>query len=160
MTSTSKVVALLLTLCTLSSCSYTATIHRYGGPSVEAEIVASDPNNLVVRDQYGEAYEVPARTVTEVDHPGTAWIITGLVIAALGAIPALTSDDDVGNTIGFTYVGMGGGIALIGGIPYLESKMNSSGADLRSGQKLVPGTDMPVRRVNEKGAPRGPATRP
>lgn len=156
----SKALAVATLAACLSGCSYSATIHRYGAPSLEAEIVASDPNTLVINDIHGESYEVPTRTVTEVEHPGTGWLIAGAIIGGLGLIPTLASDDDFSSAIGGTYVGMGAVIALIGGLPYVHSKMNASGADLRPGVTLVPGTDMPIRRLNEGKMPRGPKKRP
>lgn len=154
-----RIATIGLLVLSLGGCSYTATIHRYGGPSIEAEIIASDPNNLVVTDQRGEAYEVPTRTVTEVDHPGNGWIIAGAIIAAFGLIPTLSTDEDFSRALGGTYFGMGAGIALIGALPYIESTMNSSAADLRSGVKLVPATDMPVRRIKKGNLPMGPPMR-
>ncbi|QDG54648.1 hypothetical protein FIV42_29060 [Persicimonas caeni] len=158
-TSASKLLFALLFIWYSSGCSHAATIHRYGGPSLEAEIVASDPKTLVIKDQYGETYEVPMLTVTEIEHPGTGWLLAGTVIAAIGVIPALTVEGDVGAALGSGYIGFGGLIAVIGGLPYVHSRMNASAADLREGAKLVPGTDMPIRRVNEGKAPKGPKRR-
>lgn len=157
---TSKFCIFTLFAIVLSGCSYSATVHRYGAPSLEAEIVASDPNTLVIKDVHGESYEVPTRTVTDVEHPGTGWIIAGAVVGGIGVIPALFVEDDIGSALGGTYIGIGAAIAFVGALPYIHSRMNASGADLRSGVKLVPGTDMPIRRVNEGRTPRGPATRP
>jgi hypothetical protein len=155
--SKSFVVAVLFWYAT--GCSHDATIHRYGGPSIEAEIVASDPNTLVITDKFDEAYEVPTRTVTSVDHPGVGWLYVGGIIAAIGVIPVVTVEGDAGAAFGGVYIGLGTVIAAIGGVPFIESKLNASGADLRPGVTLVPGTDMPVRRINEGRAPRGPKRR-
>jgi hypothetical protein len=150
--------ALLLAL--LSGCSYSATVHRYGGPSLEAKIVASDLSTLLVQDEHGETYEVPVLTVTEIDHPGTGWLIAGGVLAGLGALFALSFRENDGDVIGGTYIGMGLGVGLIGAVPYIRSRMNASGAELRAGQRLVPSSDLPVRRIHKQRPPLGPKVRP
>jgi hypothetical protein len=152
-------IVALLVWC-VSGCSNTATIHRYGAPSLESEIVASDTQTLVVQDEHGDTYEVPVLTVTEVDHPGTGWIVAGGILAGMGVLFAFAADEAGSDIIGGTYIGMGFGVGLIGAFPHVRSRMNTSGADLRSGVRLVPGTDMPVRRIDERQLPRGPERRP
>jgi hypothetical protein len=89
----------LISICTImalcTGCGTTATIHRWGAPPLEAQIVDSDSKSIYVEDDQGRRYRVPRSTLTEVDHPGNVALGIGIGLLAIASI-AYFADDDSG----------------------------------------------------------------
>ena len=69
----------------VSGCGTTATIHRWGAPALEAEIVDADAAKVYVSDGTGRRYRVARKDVADVDHPGNVLLMVGVAVLALGA---------------------------------------------------------------------------
>jgi len=78
------ILAAVLATSLLGGCASTATIHRWGAPALEADVVDADDANIYVTDRGGRRYRVPRKDVADVDHPGNVLMIVGAVIVALG----------------------------------------------------------------------------
>lgn len=116
---------LLLFAISTSGCNATIYRSRTLRP-VEAVIEGSDESGAVVRMPEGR-FHIPAEQITEIDHHGNVLMIIGASLAAVGA-PLMAwgfADRSIGPEIiapGVTYLGLGIGFLIGGGIPYAQSK--------------------------------------
>lgn len=80
-----RAASLCLAFVLLAGCGSSATITLQDGRLVEGQIIASDRNSLYL--DTGEAeLTVPRSRIVDVDHPGNGAAITGLILAAYGAL--------------------------------------------------------------------------
>jgi hypothetical protein len=80
-----RAASLGLALVLLSGCGSSATITLRDGQLVEGQIIAGDRNSLYL--DTGEAeITVPRSRIADVDHPGNGAAITGIIVAAYGAL--------------------------------------------------------------------------
>ena len=73
----------LTALC--GGCFTTATIHRRGGPNLDAVIDGADQRALYVTTTVADRYLVERTDVVEIDHPGKPAVLAGLGCVAAGA---------------------------------------------------------------------------
>lgn len=154
--SVASVLVVLLCLVGVAGCSQTATVYRYGAPSLEAEVVGSDVEMLLVTDQSGEVYEVPVQTVTDIDHPGNVTaavgaylVFTGVVMLAIGPDGEADSVDDIIRKMGWGYTALGGWLGAWGLGSWIDSKLDAAEAEKQIGKRFVPGIEHPVRRSSQ-----------
>ncbi len=81
-----------------SGCGATATIHRWGAPALEGELVDADVANIYVTDRTGQRYRVPRKDMAEVDHPGNVLLMAGVAVLALGVSMYFDKDGAPGDT--------------------------------------------------------------
>jgi len=70
-----------------SACAHTATVSRVDGTKVEAKILDADAESVTVQTE-GGTQTLLRSDITDIDHPGNAAMLTGVALAALGAIQA------------------------------------------------------------------------
>lgn len=110
----------------VSGCS--ATIHRHRLPDVEGVILSSDPEGVNVRSG-GRLHRIPRHEISDIDHPGNAWLVVGGVTFAFSAMMIAMStlspdprDARFGYALGASYSAMGVIFAVGGGIPWASSR--------------------------------------
>jgi len=81
----SRVASLCLASMLLLGCGTSATVELRGGRFVEGQIVASDRNSIYL-DTGDAEVTVPRDRIVDIDHPGNGAAITGIVLAAYGAL--------------------------------------------------------------------------
>ncbi len=124
-------IVTVMALCS-SGCGITATVHRWGAPPLEAQIVDSDANNLYVEDDQGRRYRVPRSTVKELDHPGNVAMAVGLGCLALASIMYFGKDDSgrdpdpARRTVAMGYGIPGAILTAWGGYSWLSSRNAAS----------------------------------
>jgi hypothetical protein len=123
-------IGTIMALCT--GCGTTATIHRWGAPPLEAQIVDSDSKNIYVEDDQERRYRVPRSNLTEVDHPGNVALGIGIGLLAIGSMLYFVDDDsgresdEARRTMGLGYGIPGAILAAWGGYSWFSSRSASS----------------------------------
>jgi hypothetical protein len=112
-------VAALVAGLALSSCNPTATIHQRGGARTEGEILGSDHGALYVRTEKGKK-TISRGKVTEIDHPGTTAMVTGVVLALGGLSEGVYAGTQWQETpvedrnVVYTQMAVGGAVLITG----------------------------------------------
>jgi hypothetical protein len=76
----------LVTVISVGCAGSTATIYRPDGPPYEAEIDSSDASTLRLRGPSGNVTGLGQYQVSDIDHPGNALAIGGLVFAGVSSL--------------------------------------------------------------------------
>lgn len=97
----------------------TATIERRHLPEIEARIVSSDRDSVVIEED-GKLFRVAGSDITDIDHPGSALVVVGVVVGGLALLMADSGNlGDRANADGMAVIGLG--LALGGAIPWFRS---------------------------------------
>jgi hypothetical protein len=67
-----------------AACGSSATISRRLGPPVDARVVGSDEDSIVVLHDDGRPERIPRLDIEDVDHPGNVLAVAGLCILLAG----------------------------------------------------------------------------
>ncbi|HYH96338.1 hypothetical protein [Hyalangium sp.] len=81
-----KITVTLLASILISGCSTTASISRTNGRELEAKIQRSTPGAVVVQTNGGSEVSISRSDITDIDHPGNASAVVGLLLSTYGAI--------------------------------------------------------------------------
>jgi hypothetical protein len=149
-------VALLLQL----ACATSATIQRRDAGTVDAWIVGSDENGLLVRDARGQPTRIPRDEIADVDHPGNVLVMAGLGLLAVGAQIVL-SDQERGEELAMTSTAVGlPALAMIGwgGRAYLASKGAAARCERETRRLTIPDPNRPYLPAPIWSAPVLPPT--
>ena len=140
-------IATVVALC-CGGCGMTATIHRWGAPPLEAQIVDSDSKSVYVEDDQGNRYRVPRDTITELDHPGNVALGIGIGLLAIGSMLYFVDDDsgrepdEARRTMAIGYAIPGAILAAWGGYSWFGSR--SSASDVGAEQAIPIPSVVPV----------------
>jgi hypothetical protein len=80
-----KITVTLLASILISGCSTTASISRADGRELEAKIRRSTPGTVVVETNGGSEISIPRSDIDDIDHPGNASAVVGLLLGSWGA---------------------------------------------------------------------------
>jgi hypothetical protein len=127
-------IGIITALCS-AGCGTTATIHRWGAPPLEAQIVDSDPKSVYVEDDQGNRYRVPRASITELDHPGNVALGIGVGLLAIGSMlyfldddSGRESDDEARRTMALGYAIPGAILTAWGGYSWFSSRGSAAHA--------------------------------
>lgn len=81
-----RVSFVLVLLTWLCGCSTTATISLVNGGKVEARIIGSDRDDLIVETATGMEVPVARSEISTIDHPGNTAAVFGGALTAYGAL--------------------------------------------------------------------------
>ena len=115
-----RIAAALLTLTACSACAPTATITRYDGWQVEAEITRSTEDYVYIQTEYAPEQKIARADIAEIDHPGNVLGVVGLSIGVTytitGAVfvPFLFSGNELDRFVGGLSLASAAGLAFMG----------------------------------------------
>jgi hypothetical protein len=81
-----KITVALLASILICGCSTSATISRLNGMEVNAKIQRSTASDVLVRTADGSEVSIARADITDIDHPGNATAVAGVLLGAYGAV--------------------------------------------------------------------------
>ena len=121
------VCRILVAATALSAFGCSAVIERQRMPNLHARVHSSQRDAIIVKDDGGRLFRIPATSVRDVDHPGNVLATVGAGIVAMGLAMVVGGGVDNGWNSESVYIGAGYGglgVALItaGLVPYILSR--------------------------------------
>ena len=135
----------------------TASIERRRGPDVDARIVGSDRDGIVIETQAGRRARISGSEIKKIDHPGNVLMTVGAVVAGLAILSAESQNpSDRAGADGLGVIGLS--LFLGGAILYFRSvgaagEFDPAGVSSRAPVRIDEEPPrVPARKTNKKAA--------